>query len=334
MRILFLAPRILGTNVTSRKLATFHEADVQLLRELGHQVDVMPWRGHPYLSLLRRAAQAELIYVWTVGDHTALALAAGWLLENPVLVVIGGYEFADLPDIGYGNLTRWRGRRWSHLAWRRADALLFVDASLQREGESAFGPRRRGIAETVPTGYDGTYWTPAGDKEDLVLTVAHAPGTPNISLKGIDRFLSAAVKLPKLTFHIVGELPHSVWDDVSANVSLHGWMERDSVRHLMRRARVYCQLSRHEGLPNALCEAMLCGCIPVGTAVNGIPNAMGDAGVITTEPGSDALAIMEAYRMSLSHGGPDAARQRILNLFPLRRRRDSLQAILAKLGDG
>lgn len=340
MKILFIAPRILGTKNPTRTLATFHEADVRILRGLGHQVDILPWQGRPWASLLRRAMRADAIYVWTIGDHTGLAIAAGKFLRKPVLIVIGGYEFANLPLLDYGNLSNPRGQILSRIAWNSRARLLFVDPSLEREAEEAFGPRPRADewwpledsgnnrdCDWVPTGYDANYWRPDGEKKDLVLTVAHAPSMGRVRLKGVDRFLEAARHFPQVEFHVVGELPsdiRSLPGALCANVILHGWMERDAIRRLYQRAKVYCQLSLHEGLPNGLCEACLCECVPVGTMVNGIPAAMGGAGF-----GVGENSIVAGIQAALTHPQEgQAARQHIAKTFPIERRERALRDIL------
>jgi glycosyltransferase involved in cell wall biosynthesis len=42
----------------------------------------------------------------------------------------------------------------------------------------------------------------------------------------------------------------------------------------------YLQLSMAEGFPNALCESMLCECVPIGSAVFSIPEIIGDTGFV------------------------------------------------------
>jgi len=45
-------------------------------------------------------------------------------------------------------------------------------------------------------------------------------------------------------------------------------------------AKVFVQASITEGMPNTLSEAMLLECIPVGSNINGIPDAIGETGII------------------------------------------------------
>ena len=58
------------------------------------------------------------------------------------------------------------------------------------------------------------------------------------------------------------------------NVSLLPALDRKDLVTHYNTTSIYAQLSRSEGLPNVLCEAMLCGCIPVGSPVFGIPKAV------------------------------------------------------------
>ena len=116
------------------------------------------------------------------------------------------------------------------------------------------------------------------------------------------------------------------------NVVADGWMGRDALRDLYRRAKVYCQFTMHEGLPNAVCEAMLCGCIPLGTQVNGIPTAIGDAGFLVDR---DLSAIHDALRHALADPSLGLrARDRIPGLFPLARRAQRLGQVLDALAAG
>ena len=45
-------------------------------------------------------------------------------------------------------------------------------------------------------------------------------------------------------------------------------------------SRFYLQLSFSEGFGNALCEAMLCECVPIGSNVGAIPFIINDTGFI------------------------------------------------------
>ena len=65
----------------------------------------------------------------------------------------------------------------------------------------------------------------------------------------------------------------------SGNVKFTGFVPDEELIKYYQKAKVYCQLSRYEGLLNALCEAMLCACVPVGTRYCGIPPAIGDTGM-------------------------------------------------------
>jgi len=322
VRILFVSPGMMQSGPSAVRLAPFHEADIELLRELGHRVDVLPWAGRPLGRMIRAARRCDVVFAWGIGDHAFIAA----LLGRRLACVIGGYEFASLPQVGYGNLRSPRRRWMTKTVWKRADALLYVDPSLMEEATAAFG--HPGRAHYVPTGYDPSYWSPGPEPAvDRVLTVCHAPRLDQVRLKGVDLFIRAAGVIPEVEFHVVGTLPQNL--ERPRNVVVHGWLDRGSLRTAYREAKVYCQLSLHEGLPNALCEAMLCGCIPVGSDANGIPRAIGDTGYIVER---NVNAVVAGIREALSRAElRGQGRRRIEGLFPIGRRREGLKAALESI---
>ena len=321
MKVCFLALASAGKT----GMPTFQEEDLRLLRELGHDVRSVVWHNREYRELIQGVRSANVVFGWHIGRHTWLA---SWL-GRPLVCVIGGYEFANLPECSYGNMLSIRTRSMTRRVWRRADALLYVDPSLEEEASRAFG--HPGRAFYVPTGYDTNFWTPdAGTRDDIAVTVCHAPTPERIRLKGVDLFLEAAKANPTIEFHIVGELPPQMdAKRLGSNVVADGWLERDGLRRLYRRAKVYCQFSFHEGLPNAVCEAMLCGCVPVGTRTNGIPTAIDDAGFFVER---DLASINDGIRAALDRDDlRERARDHIVRTFPLERRRGELKEILEKV---
>ena len=115
----------------------------------------------------------------------------------------------------------------------------------------------------------------------MILTVAYV-SKDTIKRKGLETFVKAAKYLPNLKFVVVG--PHydnfirKLKSIASGNVKSTGFVPDEELIEYYQKAKVYCQLSKYEETPNALCEAMLCECVPAGTRYCGIPTAIGDTG--------------------------------------------------------
>jgi glycosyltransferase involved in cell wall biosynthesis len=82
-------------------------------------------------------------------------------------------------------------------------------------------------------------------------------------------------------------------------------------------------------MPNTLSEAMLLECVPVGSNINGIPDAIGNTGVIVNHRNVEEIetAIEKALTMNTSA----AARQRVIELFSFQKREKQLYEIFKTL---
>ena len=111
----------------------------------------------------------------------------------------------------------------------------------------------------VPRQYDPTIFNNAGiEKEDFVLSVGD-----DSYRKGFDRILSIARNLPYIKFIIIGAIKPSYL--IPSNLEFKGFVSFEELLNYYRRAKAYLQLSRWDGMPNTLVEAMLCKCIPIAT---------------------------------------------------------------------
>lgn len=107
-------------------------------------------------------------------------------------------------------------------------------------------------------------------------------------------------------------------------------MDQAALKEELSAHEFYFQLSYMEGFPNALCEAMLCGCIPIGSNVSGIPHIIGDTGFILNKRDVDVLdeLVQSALRPDNRENLSDNARKRIEKLFPTELRRNKLVALI------
>ena len=323
MKVFFLAVAAAG----KPGMPTFQEDDLHLLRDLGYDVRSLIWHGREYRELFRGVRSADVVLAWHIGRHSWLA---SWL-RRPLACIVGGYEFVYLPELDYGSLGSFTTRAMTRRVWRKAE-LLYVSQALADEAIRAFGSPGR--AHVLPTGYDSSFWNPGdGPRSELVVSVCHAPTQARFRLKGVDLFLEVAARLPKVEFAVAGVMPPDFSPPASlSNVRFMGWLDREALRDLYRDAKVYAQLSVHEGFPNAVCEAMLCGCVPVGTPGGGTPEAIDDCGFVVPR---DADAVVAAIRNALRTEEERAsARSWVSNRFSLDRRRDGLKDILERLAAG
>lgn len=314
--------------------STFVAIDRQLLARRW-QVREWPQTGPPLnvLAVASAVRQSDVVFGWFASWHTFWPITLAWLLRRPSVLVIGGFDTAALPEIGYGLQQRRIMRRVSRWTMRRATHLMTNSEYSRREIGANIGiPRNR--VQVVHHGVPDPFGElPAGPREHLVVTVGIVEQR-NLERKGLLPFVLAARLLPDVQFVVAGN-----WDDdsvdelraaASDNVKLSGWIEQDELEALYRRASVYVQASRHEGFGLSVAEAMLAGCIPVVSEAGALPEVVGEAGVVMSgdAPTPDEIADGVRKALALDQGARERARRRIVERFPLSMRGEGLEKVV------
>jgi glycosyltransferase involved in cell wall biosynthesis len=283
------------------------------------------------LNVLLGVLHAQLVFCWFASVYAAIAILAAEMLGKKSLVVIGGVDVAKEKEFGYGLwISPWKSALVGR-AIKKAARVLVVDQSLREELLRRVGYPGDNI-EVLPTGFDHAFWRPSGEKEPLVLTVAAIQSDGRLKIKGIDILFEVARTLPQTQFLLIGFDCSKFRNLVPpTNLTLFPVLDQAELLRFYQRAAVYCQPSRREGLSNTLCEAMLCGCIPVVTDVGGSARAVGTCGIVVPpeDPAALAAAIGRAFEMPESAGGK--ARERIIELFPRQNRENRLNALIREM---
>ena len=328
-------PRIL---FVYQQMASFIKTDFEILGKhydlISYEYKIRKNAGKDLISWMAgHRNDFDLVFIWFGDVHATVAVATAKSLGKKSIIVAGGYDTATLPEIGYGYLSKGRNRLNAFLHFSVADRILVVDDSLKRNLIDNLGVSVKNTV-TVPTGYDSDFWSPGKNtaKERLALTVGLADDISRVKLKGMDTVREVAASLPDVRFEIIG-LQGKILDDylsgAPSNLSVLPPMPRDELLGHYRKAKAYLQLSMAEGLPNSLCEAMLCECVPVGTRAGGIPTAIGETGFLV--PHGDVATAADAVVKAIESDNGRIARERISGLFTIEKREKSLVEIINKL---
>lgn len=311
--------------------STFIKRDYEILSKYFEVRVIYPPKSKKewfnYIHMTKKSVKkSDVVFGWFAGWHTAPAVYYSKRYGKRSIIVIGGYDVVSYPEIKYGAFSNIKERTASMYVLKNANLLLPVSNYLKKEILNRIGKRIIDV-KVLPTGYDTNFWRPIEKKEDIVLTIASAKTVKRVKIKGLDTFVRVAKYVPEAKFILIGvdsEARDHLERMASKNVEIKGSIPNNELLPYYQKAKVYAQLSISEGLPNTLCEAMLCGCIPVGTKRGGIPEVMGDVGFYTSygEVKETVKAIKKSLKASYELGLK--ARERIVSLYSIGRREQSL----------
>lgn len=301
---------------------------------------------------LFNSGKFDLTYIWFADYHSFLPVLFSKITRHPVLIAVGGYDATYIPEINMGLFVK-KGLRkrlrcfCAEFSLKNCTEILPVDKSLienenkyiysdlpgkpvLRDGIKNFIPEIETPFKVVRLGYNPEIFrSNAALKERAVVSAGYIMNENELRRKGFDVLIKCARKMPDVKFILAG-LTDFFYDKIKKleleNLELYKNTSYEELISLYSRSKVYSQLSMFEGMPSAVCEAMLCGCIPVGSAVNGIPDIIGNAGIIIHEKKID-LIINSFYRALNSREEIFNPRERIIQMFSLKKREDELLKI-------
>jgi glycosyltransferase involved in cell wall biosynthesis len=295
--------------------------------------------------LALRLPFASLAYTRFADWHAAITAFFCSLYGKKLLLVVGGYDAAWLPEFGYGVYHRKTRGKWAKYALRKASLILPNNPGLKynrneyepgitrQGGIDVFVPERKGEVRVLFNGFHTDYWIPAKEPKhsNLVITVAYISNVRTYQIKGINDFINAAMDLPDLEFRLIGANQHQLlsWEpDLPGNLTVIESLRRDELRQQYQEAKVFCLLSITEGMSNVLCEAMLCECIPVVSDVNFNAEIVGGSGFVikSRQPALIRDTIRKAVNADPGKGRQ--ARERIAKNYSIKRREKELVGIL------
>ncbi|UCC38800.1 MAG: glycosyltransferase family 4 protein [Candidatus Aminicenantes bacterium] len=323
-KILFVAPHS----------STFIQKDRVLLSK-HFKVRTEYYTGEKNVSkvirIFRRALWSDLTFSWFADYHAYHTVLISRLLKKKSIVVVGGYEVSSLPEINYGLARSPESLHKVKYTLEKTDRVLTVSESLKLDAMKNIGVNGKNII-TVPNGYDHERFSPKGKKENSVLTAFTCSDWRRIRLKGLDTFVKTAKFLPHVQFLMIG-IHGKVLEELRGisppNVVLIKPLPQEELIPYYQKTKVYCQLSMREGHPNAVSEAMLCECVPVGTDVPGIRAVMGETGFYV--PYGDAEKTARAIEEALNSDKGQDARDRVKTMFPLEKREQKFVNIINDL---
>ncbi len=324
--------------VHSRK-ASFVAIDRAILAERYEIEDLyQPGRVPNLLKIIPAVLRADLVFGWFASWHTFVPITLAFLLRKPSVQIVGGFDTANMPDISYGyqqgGLRRWASR-W---IMRRATRLV-TNSHYSRSEIAANTPIAPERVTVVHHGVPDPFGPldERAAREPVALTVGHLVKT-TLMQKGHQPFVEAAAHVPDVRFVFVGKAHDDAIEHLRAlappNVEFTGWLSDADLESLYRRASVYVQASRHEGFGLAVAEAMLAGCVPVVMDVTAMPEVVDGAGVLVSSQDPEAVAAGVRRALGMGPAAHARARERILEAFPMRVRREGILGVVREaLGD-
>ena len=319
-KILFLYP----------SMVSFVEKD-QIFFESQHEVIKLQYKSLKDLfKIIKNVPKCDIVFSWLIDDMSAyFGVMFSKMFFKKSLMLVGGGDVADMPETNYGGSRSTKRKRRVGYVLKHADKLIAVSKFTKSEAMKVY-PRED--ISVIYHGFDSEKYPMGSEKEPIVITIGGVSKS-NLSRKGIELFVKSAKHLPETKFVVIGGFgdgAEHLKKIKTPNVLLTDRVSDEELIDWMQRAKVYVQVSKHEGFGCSMAEAMLCGCIPVVTRTAAIPEVVGDAGyyVKSENPEDVANEIKKALSDNIMGS---KSRERIATVYPLDKRKGLILQTITEL---
>lgn len=222
------------------------------------------------LSLLRKwKPDATWAFFGFPSGVTALVLKV--FFGIPYIVSLRG---GDVPGFRPYNFKVYHriGGPIIKVVWKHAKMVIANSQGLMRLAQRFYS---RVPIQVIPNGVDLDFFKPSprDGKTTQILFVGRV-----VYQKGLDLLVKALEGIPKNNWllSIVGdgsykEYLHKLIEEkgLTQRIQFHGWCNKEELLPYLAKAQIFVNPSRHEGMPNAVLEAMACGLPIIATRIAG-----------------------------------------------------------------
>jgi len=289
--------------------ARYKDLDAEILERHFNVTRVAyEYRLSAIVNFLSVARQSDVLVAWFANPW--LACLRHFIPKRVKLVVIaGGYDVADCPELKYGARHSLLYRSLTRGLLEQADLVLPVSRFNEKELLGWVRPRRHRMIYNAVDFPDFELWGTV-ERKRKVVTVGAIQSFISLR-KGHYRFLEVAKRLPDVEFLLIGKELDSTIKDLRAhapeNVRFSGFLTRQELLQEMLSASVYLQLSVHEAFGVSVAEALACGCFPIVARETALPEIIDSYGAVVV--GDEIQAAVSAVSKALeetSYRGIDA----------------------------
>jgi glycosyltransferase involved in cell wall biosynthesis len=180
-----------------------------------------------------------------------------------------------------------RSLQWSTKLFPVSDALVsadytYMDTTYKKQGFKNFYKNVSTPYEVIYNGVDIDRFRITNQERNprsFVTVAAGINSQGRRSIKGIDLVIELARITPENQYTIIGS-SGSLDIDLPSNITVIDFVPHEALVDHYNRHAFYLQLSTSEGFVIAVCEAMLCGCVPIVSKVGASPFIAGGTGYV------------------------------------------------------
>lgn len=228
------------------------------------------------LYLIRNLRKFKYYYLWFADYSSVIPAVFAKIFNKKLIIVLGGYDVAKIPELNYGGHIKNIRSAAIKLSCNLSYKLIAVSQYVKEEALQNISNKLFNKIEVIYNTIDTEKFKITNQKERLnqIICVSAASSKNRAILKGIDRVIDVAIKMPNYKFIIVGiskEFLEQTFNITKPeNIETVSFINHSNLITVYNQSKIVLQLSVLESFGVAVVEGMACGCVPVTSNVGGL----------------------------------------------------------------